>query len=124
MDTKTINVLLVEDEPLIQKAHQMHLQNLGWGTDLAENGKQALRLFEESKTTYDVILLDIGLPDIDGIEVARIIREKNKPIPLIIALTAFLKEDFEKKGMEAGINKIFSKPVDFEKLEKFIQSAL
>lgn len=85
----------------------------------AETGKEALRLFETHKP--EIILMDIGLPDINGLEVVRKIREKDQQV-FIIAQTGFAMSDDERKAIEAGCNDFITKPLKtellFQKLNK------
>src|SRR5262245_30247899 len=69
------HVLVIEDNPYIQTCMDLMLKKLGCDVDIAANGTQALALFASH---YDLVLLDIGLPDIDGFEVAACMREQEK----------------------------------------------
>ena len=83
-------LLLVEDEPLSQKYCQLLLLSCGYQLDIADNAEMALDHI--TKRVYQSILMDVGLPDVSGIDVARIIRASDNPnrqVP-IIALTAHL----------------------------------
>jgi len=102
-----IKILLVEDEPIAQKVATITLEQLGYKIDVTATGNQALTLYNKLK--YHLILLDLGLPDIDGTIVAAKIRKIDN-IP-IIALTAHTKDSCEKMCQEAGINHILSKPL-------------
>jgi len=114
-------ILLVEDSPIVQQVHMDYLKELGYKSDLAQDGEEALNMF---KNGYDLILLDIRLPKVNGIEVTKEIRcyekEKNlKPI-IIIALTAFnqtVKEDCE----IAGVDDFYVKPIEIHDLEKVLK---
>ena len=83
------NILLVEDSPIIQKAHTDLLQNLGYHVDVASTGKEALTHFNKQ---YDVILMDVGLPDLSGITVTEKIRQlERKFVPIIM----LMKHEYE-----------------------------
>lgn len=114
MPIKSKRVLLVEDDPLIQMIHQSKLENFFQAVDVAHNGKTALDLFDEHQ--YEMIFMDIGLPDLTGNEVIQEIRTREKdqqriPIP-IIALTAYIDEDNRSKSLEAGADQVMSKPIE------------
>lgn len=114
-------VLLIEDTPVIQYTTLVFLKLLGCKVELARNGKEAIAMF---KNNYDLILTDIGLPDIDGTEVVRTIRqqEHNKHTP-IIALTAF--DDFVKKQcFDAGVDDFYVKPLMPEQLSVVLKNWL
>ena len=88
----------------------------------AWNGIEAIKLFNEEKP--DLILMDIKMPEMDGLEATRIIREKSKDIP-IIALTAFAFNDDRTRTLEAGCNDFLTKPISSlllkETLEKYLK---
>jgi len=106
-------ILLIEDTLLIQRINLIYLRLLGCQVDLAQNGQEALAIFKKG---YDLILSDIGLPDMDGTEVIRMIRQQEgvKRTP-IIALTAF--DNFLiKECIEAGFDDFYVKPLKLEEL--------
>ena len=106
-------ILLVEDNKTNQEIVMGLLENSDINLDIANNGKEAVELFK--KKNYELILMDIQMPVMDGYEAAKKIRETDKNIP-IIALTAnAMKEDIE-RTKEAGMNEHLNKPIDVEKL--------
>ena len=109
------SLLLVEDNAVNQMVVTEMLQNPGVTIDLAGNGMEAIERLEEKK--YDAILMDVQMPEMDGIETTRIIRNKlgMTDIP-IIALTAHAMYGDREKCLAAGMNDYISKPVDREKL--------
>jgi len=110
---KGSKILLVEDNPINQEIIIGLLENSGIIIDIANNGKEGVELF--NKNNYELILMDLQMPIMDGYEATRIIREINNEIP-IIALTAnAMKEDI-KRTQEAGMNEHLNKPIDVEKL--------
>jgi two-component system aerobic respiration control sensor histidine kinase ArcB len=106
------HVLVVEDNPIAQKVAQSILNQMQCSSDTAENGKRALDLWKSN--TYDLILMDIGLPDMDGYEITRHIRlqelTKNMHVP-IIALTAHAGDENKKRCIDAGMNAVLTKPL-------------
>lgn len=124
MNNSKINVLVIEDHLVARKIAVTILEELNCQVDAAENGIQALDLF--NKNSYDLILVDIGLPYIDGFEVVQEIRmlEKGRLRLPIIALTAHTDDLYKKRCFEAGMNQCFSKPLTTEDaltiLENFI----
>ncbi len=105
-------VLLIEDNLFAQQVSQYHLNKLGGQVDLAINVKSALSLITQS--SYDLILMDISLPDGDGRDVTRAIRDGeqslNRGTPVIV-ITAHSLANEEKSCFEAGIDCIFPKPL-------------
>ena len=115
-------ILLVEDELVFQCIHKTALKKMGYDLDLAEDGAHAIRLFE--RNLYDLILLDIGLPDISGIEVGKFIRthNKGKHIP-ILALTGYGKQ-VEPQCLAAGFDEVLPKPIQLRELESILKEKL
>lgn len=111
-NTYAPKILVVEDNPTAAMATTLALENLGCYFDLATTGNQALE--QINKNSYDLILMDIGLPDILGTEVARTIRamkDTQKSSMPIIALTGHADErEYRQACFDAGIQEIISKP--------------
>jgi two-component system, OmpR family, response regulator ArlR len=109
---KNFKILLVEDEKLMSMFVEMELSHEGYIVDLAYDGREALNLAE--KIEYDLILLDIMIPGINGIEVCRRIRQSSM-IPIIM-LTA--KSDVSDRvlGLDVGANDYLTKPFAIEEL--------
>lgn len=108
------SALIVEDE----EANQIFINELLEPTkikiSLAKTGKEALKMFK-ANPDFDIILLDIRLPDILGLEVAKEIRKTNKTIP-IIAQTAYAMGDDRESSLQAGCTNYISKPIDIKLL--------
>jgi PAS domain S-box-containing protein len=109
-------LLLVEDEPTISKVFGLMLRRTKYAVDLAEDGLQAVRMWEKGR--YDLVLLDVQMPRLDGFEVSRAIREKEREwgghTP-IIAITAHAGKEAEEKCLDAGMDAYLAKPIDFKK---------
>jgi DNA-binding response OmpR family regulator len=113
-------LLLVDDEPLILKGLRYSLEQDGYEVDSASNGEQALRMFESAP--YDLILLDVMLPAISGIEVCQRIREQSN-VPIIM-LTA-KGEDMDKiLGLEYGADDYMTKPFNILEVKARIKTIL
>lgn len=109
-------ILLVEDEPINQLLVGSMIKSSGYSFDLAENGLNAFRL--ATNNIYQLILMDIELPDINGMEVTRKIRRKNKAqkqVP-IVALTSCANKKVKDKCFASGMNGFASKPISRERL--------
>ncbi|MFZ0219703.1 MAG: response regulator [Candidatus Aquirickettsiella sp.] len=118
LNTYPFKILLVEDTPIIQIVHKRMLENLGYQVELANCAERAL--YKLNQTTYDVILMDISLPGMSGIDAAiEIRRRENQNLP-IIALTAFSDEKNYQDCKNAGINAFVTKPISQEKLKNLI----
>lgn len=108
-----MRVLLVEDEPLLQQNLQQFLQNHHYSVDSATDGSEGLYLGTEHP--YDVAVIDIGLPKLNGIELIQQLREKNILFPVLI-LTA--RDNWQDKvnGLESGADDYLVKPFNYEEL--------
>jgi PAS domain S-box-containing protein len=121
------HMLLVEDIEINREIVLALLEPTGISIDCAEDGVEALRAFSESPGLYDIIFMDVHMPEMDGYEATRSIRALNVPEAksvTIVAMTAnVFREDIE-KCMEAGMNDHIGKPLDFEdvldKLHKYL----
>lgn len=108
-------MLLVEDNPINQKVAVRFLAKEGLKTDVANNGQEALDLF--AKQTYDIVLMDIQMPVMDGVEATRQIRA-NPALSCIavIGLTANAEQEDQARCLEAGMNDFVSKPFEPDRL--------
>ncbi len=108
---KALKILLAEDDPVNQVVTVRMLERLGCQTDLVTNGLEALAALEHQ--TYDVVLLDVQMPELDGLETARRIRQKwTAPAgPRLIALTANAVRGDRESCLAAGMDDYVSKPV-------------
>ena len=122
------HVLLAEDNELNAEIAEFILEDMGLIVDRVEDGIQCVARMEQKPAgTYDLILMDIQMPNMDGYKATQTIRkladEKKASIP-IIAMTANAFEEDRKKALAEGMNGHIAKPVDAEKLKKTILSAL
>ena len=122
------HVLLAEDNELNAEIAEFILEDMGLIVDRVEDGIQCVARIEQKPAgTYDLILMDIQMPNMDGYKATQTIRrladEKKACIP-IIAMTANAFEEDRKKALAKGMNGHIAKPVDAEKLKKTILSAL
>jgi signal transduction histidine kinase/CheY-like chemotaxis protein len=119
-----LRILLAEDNPINQKVAQMHLEKLGHTVECANNGKIAFEMY--TKNDYDLIFMDIQMPEMDGIQATIRIREFEKDIQLknpirIIALTANAMKGDKEACLEAGMNNYMSKPFKPSELNQVLQ---
>jgi len=123
-DIKKLNqILLVEDNPMVAKITISQLQGLGCSVSHAANGKSGIEMAKSKR--YDLILMDVGLPDIDGVEVTKQIRlnENNNDVPVpIIALTAHVEVENKQKCMESGMYAVLSKPLSEDTMRDILNA--
>ncbi len=115
-----LRVLLVEDIELNVIVARSVLEKLGHSVDVAMNGHDALAMFHPDR--FDLVLLDIQLPDMTGLDIARHIRERynNNALPLLVALTANVLKD-KKEYLDAGMDDVLSKPLSVPALRAVIE---
>lgn len=110
--------LCVDDDAVNRMVMNHLLTPLGYEVDLAPNGKMALELFEQ--TQYDLILLDIMMPEMDGFELAGRIRSLAAAQPPIIFVSAYSPENLEENMSKNNISHFIPKPVIKERLYQII----
>ncbi|RLA77961.1 MAG: hybrid sensor histidine kinase/response regulator [Epsilonproteobacteria bacterium] len=113
------NILLVDDNKTNQEIILGLLENSKINIDIANNGAEAVSLFKSNQDKYELILMDLQMPIMGGIEATKIIRVLNQDIP-IIALTANAMQEDVIKTKQAGMNKHLNKPIEVEKLYKIL----
>lgn len=119
---KKYQLLFVEDNPITATLIKTMLEKLGHFADIAKTGQEAIQKAQQKP--YDLILMDIGLPDIDGVETAKTIwRTVNKDIP-IVALTSHSTEENMEDFINQGMLTVLTKPVTFKELARFFEGFL
>jgi len=116
-----VKLLIVEDEDLLQKALCKGFSKLGFTVDAASDGEGALELYFSN--VYDLIVLDLNLPKLDGIDVLREIRADSKEIPVLI-LSARDEVADKILGLNEGANDYLAKPFHFGELEARVRALL
>jgi len=114
---KKLNILLAEDNPVNQKIAASMLEKQGFNVIIANNGKEAMDLLK--KEDFDLVLMDVQMPEMDGIEATKKLRQEGIDIP-IIALTANAFEEDRKKCLDAGMDAYLSKPINPDELFEVI----
>ncbi|QHI70025.1 PAS domain-containing protein [Tichowtungia aerotolerans] len=117
--TNPLHILVAEDNPINQRVIKMMLQRLGYeNTVFVENGQEAVAAVLDAD--YDVILMDVQMPQMSGLEATQAIRKytENETKPWVIALTAGVMEDERKKIILAGMNELLAKPLGVDQLEE------
>lgn len=121
LDLSEVKILIVEDNKINQMITKKILNKMGLYCDVVDNGEAAVE--QVKNETYNVVLMDIHMPGISGLEATKIIRSFDKDLT-IFALTAVTLEDKMQEFGEAGFNDIISKPFKQEDFEKKLYAAL
>ncbi|MBU1010476.1 MAG: response regulator transcription factor [Bacteroidetes bacterium] len=116
-----IHILVVEDDPNLSMVLQDYLELLHYVTVLGKDGEEGLALFNKGK--FDLCILDVMLPKLDGFSLASAIRAKNETIPIIFLTAKALKED-RIKGFQHGCDDYITKPFSTEELSLRIKAIL
>ena len=120
---KSLRILLAEDDAINQKVALLMLENLGYRAVLAKDGKEVLALL--GREPFDVVLMDVQMPEIDGYEATRRIRRGLglDSSPYIIAMTAHSMQGDEERCLAVGMDDYLAKPIELGKLELALEQA-
>jgi len=120
MSAPASKVLVIDDEPPIRKLLRMGLTAQGYQTVEAPNGRTALELLEQKP---DLVILDLGLPDIQGHELLRMIRARNETVPIVV-LSSRGDEAGKVQALDCGADDYVTKPFGMEELLARMRAAL
>jgi len=118
LNQSSFKILLAEDNQFNQKVAIMMLKRLGYTVDVANNGLEVLAMLE--KQFYDLILMDMQMPEMDGVTTTKIIRQSHKHQPQIIALTANALEADRQICIDVGMNDFVAKPIPIQEFKRII----
>lgn len=113
----TPKVLVIEDDPGYQRILQIYLQRAGAICECCYDGKSGLE--KATDNTYDLIIIDINIPEMDGFAVATRLRDENDTTPLI-AITAISIEGLKKNALKVGFNEFLQKPLPEEEIKRMV----
>ncbi len=117
-------ILLAEDNPVNQKLAEKLLSKAGYNVSVANNGREVVDIFTASPDSFDVILMDVQMPELSGLDATQEIRQKGFDSVPIIAMTANAMKGDREKCLEAGMNDYIAKPIKreivFEMLNKWL----
>jgi CheY-like chemotaxis protein len=121
-ELKDCHILLAEDVEINREILIASMEGTGVEIDCAENGLEAVRLLSENPVKYDLVFMDVQMPEMDGLEATRNIRQSGNKIPIIAMTANVFKEDID-KCLEAGMNDHLGKPLDMgnvmERIRKY-----
>jgi CheY-like chemotaxis protein len=116
-------ILVAEDNLVNQKVAKRVLTHLGYEVDIVNNGLEAIRAIADK--SYDLILMDIQMPEMDGLETTRYIRKQESELQLpsiaIVAMTANATDDDQNVCRDAGMSDYIGKPIQIDKLKSILQ---
>ncbi len=112
-----LSILLAEDNLINQKVAQSIFKNIGYEIDIARNGKEAVERMEKGK--YDVVFMDLLMPEMDGYEATRQIRNLGYTLP-VIAMSADEDDETRKAAFESGMNEYVRKPARVENIKQLL----
>ncbi|MBA4166145.1 MAG: response regulator [Chitinophagaceae bacterium] len=114
-----LRILVGEDNQMNQQLVLMILKRLGYEADISVNGKEVLEVISEK--TYDLIFMDVQMPEMDGLEATRMIRLCLSVQPVIVAMTANAMLGDREECLRAGMDDYISKPLNFEELVRVLE---
>jgi signal transduction histidine kinase/CheY-like chemotaxis protein/ligand-binding sensor domain-containing protein len=117
--TYPLKIMVAEDNEINQKLILKVLERLGYKANLATTGKEVIEILDQQY--HDVILMDMQMPEIDGLEATRYIRKNNTQQPVIVALTANAMAEDREECFKSGMDDYISKPIKIEKLIAILQ---
>jgi CheY-like chemotaxis protein len=120
IQTSSLRILLAEDNVTSQKVAKQMLRRLGYRADVVANGIEALQALE--RQPYDLVLMDLRMPEMDGLQATRIIRQRWPDNgPKIIAITAYALQGDKEKCIDAGMDDYISKPIRMNELAAILK---
>jgi len=116
---KPLDILVAEDNTINQKMILKVLEKMGYNAMVANNGREAIHMLDQQ--FYDLILMDVQMPEMDGLECTRYIRENCERQPVIIAMTANAMVEDKEECLKSGMNNYIAKPVKIDLLVDMLQ---
>ena len=121
---QSVRILLAEDNPINQKLAMAMLGKAGYNVTLAENGRQAVEMYCREPKNFDIILMDVQMPEMDGLEATRQIRAKGFTAVPVVAMTANSMAGDREACLMSGMNDYISKPIKREGVFQVIDRCL
>jgi hypothetical protein len=120
-DALSLRILVADDDELSRRLMRVILTQAGHQVELAANGREALEAVKHNK--FDIVFMDLHMPDMDGVEASRQIRawEKDDSHTFIVALTASYLPEVGQELFEAGMDNYISKPFQVEQIQRLLR---
>ncbi len=116
MSTKKKHIVIIEDDPVLRDLTSMALSLEGNEINVFENGSMGIDYLENHLPQVDLILLDLFMPVLDGMQVLNWLRKTKDSSVNVVVMTAMTESETEKKLLEAGANTVLKKPLDIKML--------
>lgn len=120
----SVHILLAEDNPVNQKLAKIMLTKAGYQVEVANGGKEVVEKYTKSPDDFDLIFMDVQMPEMDGLEATKAIRQRGFDTIPIVAMTAHAMKGDREMCLEAGMDDYITKPIKrefvFEVLEKWV----
>jgi CheY-like chemotaxis protein len=110
---------MADDDPMVRSSFRDFLETLGHATHVATNGQEGIELFQDLKEELDLLITDIEMPHIDGLDLIQHVRQQDASLP-IIAVSGYLNDDHS-KGLANLSIPVFFKPLDFFEFERYLR---
>jgi CheY-like chemotaxis protein len=117
----SLSILIAEDNPVNQKLIKAILGKAGYQVEIANNGKEAVEKVTDSTGVYDLVFMDVQMPEMDGLDATKMIRRKGFNTVPIVAMTAHAMAGDREKCLEAGMDGYITKPIKKEIIFKTIE---
>jgi CheY-like chemotaxis protein len=122
---KDVSILLIEDDPINQFMQKKALEKKNYNVIVVDTGEEALHILENQK--FNIVIVDIGLPDMNGLEVIKIIRqrdeEKNKYTPIVV-ISAYAMQSDRENAIDAGADQFMPKPISIWELYFIVEEII
>ncbi|NOR70742.1 MAG: response regulator [Methylomarinum sp.] len=112
-----MNILIAEDDQMTQLLYQEIMQDWGYDCDIASNGLKAVEMSQQNKGQYDFCIMDINMPEMNGLEAARVIRKMGHFFPIIGCSS---DDSLKEKCFKAGMDAFIEKPFHFDQLSSLV----
>lgn len=117
-----LRVLVVEDNSLNQKVMIRYLEQFNCSVGVVPNGLEAIAFLRQQN--FDLIFMDLHMPEMDGIETTKIIGQEFTNLPYIVAMTADIRQDVKVRCLSAGMNQFINKPIQLSQISEVIQTVI
>jgi len=118
---RAVRILLAEDNPMNQRLAQVMLTKAGYQLDVVNNGKEAVEKFTAEPERYDLIFMDLHMPEMDGLEATKVLRHRGYKDIAIIAMTADAMKEDRDRCLETGMNDYMAKPIRREEVFSMVK---